>query len=144
MTFDDDHRLETYKSMLSIAVEGFKVLLLINGGAVVAMLAYLGQPSHGTEVAQNAWLPLSFFVAGIMACAVTFFSSYWAQLALYTGKALPMSESHKTRIEIRITAGVALFSVILFACGAFSSLWVLTKYSVSAPSVKQAATCPTT
>jgi len=46
MSFEEGHALETYKSMLSISVEGLKALLLINGGAVVAMLAYLGQSSQ--------------------------------------------------------------------------------------------------
>ena len=33
---------ETYKSMNSISVEVMKSVLLVNGGAVIAVLSYLG------------------------------------------------------------------------------------------------------
>lgn len=43
MSFNEEHALETYKSLITVSMEGLKTLLLINGGAVVAMLAFLGQ-----------------------------------------------------------------------------------------------------
>lgn len=45
----DFHPEETYKSLTTISVEALKALALINGGAAVAILAYLGNlASHST------------------------------------------------------------------------------------------------
>lgn len=38
----DNHWLETYKSLVTLSVEAFKFSALANGGAAVALLAYLG------------------------------------------------------------------------------------------------------
>ena len=62
MGFDQDHALETYKSMISLGTEALKALLLINGGAIVALLAFLGQVPNGAIRAKFSFLPMSFFV----------------------------------------------------------------------------------
>jgi hypothetical protein len=36
------HLTETYKGLVTLAVEALKMLILINGGAAVAVLTYLG------------------------------------------------------------------------------------------------------
>ena len=48
-----EHTSETYRSLISISMEGLKTLLLINGGAVVALLAYLGQSPQGPRLAPH-------------------------------------------------------------------------------------------
>jgi hypothetical protein len=60
-----EHTSETYRSLISISIEGLKTLLLINGGAVVALLAYLGQSPQGPRLAPHVWLPLGSFVVGV-------------------------------------------------------------------------------
>ena len=42
----DDHAIETHKSMISISIEAIKHLALLNGGAIVALLGFLGQVSN--------------------------------------------------------------------------------------------------
>jgi hypothetical protein len=54
MSFNTDHALETFKSLISISVELLRSLLLLNGGAIVALLAYIGQASNGAVVALGA------------------------------------------------------------------------------------------
>lgn len=53
MSIEDDHALETYKSLISFGTEALKALQLLNGGAIVALLAYLGQAKlpHSTFLA---------------------------------------------------------------------------------------------
>lgn len=46
------HWLETYKSLITLSIEGFKFSALANGGSAVALLAYLG------NVARNDLLPV--------------------------------------------------------------------------------------
>ncbi|CAM3450898.1 hypothetical protein BOSP111201_05605 [Bordetella sputigena] len=43
---DDWHLTETYKSMISISVEGFKYLALLNGGAAAGMLTTFDRLSN--------------------------------------------------------------------------------------------------
>jgi hypothetical protein len=48
-----EHALETYRSLIAISLAGLKTLMLINGGAVVALLAYLGQSPQGPSLAPH-------------------------------------------------------------------------------------------
>jgi hypothetical protein len=43
MTFDEEHALETYKSLIGFGTQALRGLQLLNGGAVVAILTYMGQ-----------------------------------------------------------------------------------------------------
>jgi len=52
MTFDEEHALETYKSLIGFGTEGLKAMQLLNGGAIVALLAYLGQVKPEATVAK--------------------------------------------------------------------------------------------
>jgi len=62
MAFNEDQALETYKSMISVGTEALKALQLVNGGAIVVLLAYLGQDSQHPHLAELAARPLSLFV----------------------------------------------------------------------------------
>ena len=58
------HIVETFKGLINLSIEGLKALLLINGGAAVAILAYLGNLASRASVAhlpdvKNALLCLS-------------------------------------------------------------------------------------
>ena len=142
MSFEEDHALETYKSMLSISVEGLKALLLINGGAVVAMLAYLGQSSQGQAVALHAWPALAFFIAGIFSCVLAFVGAYITQFVLFNEAASRKSNERPPHMKALWVAVVFVaLSLFCFAAGAFSSIRVLSRYGV-APSVK-VPTCVT-
>jgi len=115
MTLHEDHILETYKSMISISVEGLKTLLLINGGAVVAMLAYLGQSARGTDVAQHLKWPLAFFVLGILAATFSFFGSYITQFTLYNESLRGEVGTVRHMSVVYTTAVVASLSAVFFA-----------------------------
>ena len=45
------HIVETYKGLINLSIEALKALLLINGGAAVAILAYLGNLASRTSLA---------------------------------------------------------------------------------------------
>lgn len=81
MTYTE-HDSETYKSMISISVEAMKSLLLVNGGAVIAVLSYLGA-INSPAIASQAGLPLGLFVAGVVFNIFTFVGSYLTQFALF-------------------------------------------------------------
>ncbi len=71
----DIHGQETYKSMLAISAEGIKSLLLINGGAIVAILSFLGSSNDGKSVVQLSTFPLASYALGMTFSVLTFISS---------------------------------------------------------------------
>jgi len=139
MTFQDDHALETYKSMISVSGDAIKNLLLINGGAVVAMLAYLGQSSQGPVLAKHAWLPLSLFIAGIFCSLVASWGAYWTQFLLFNesvGGAEGRKPTHMFAVKLSVV--IVVLSLASFATGAFSSVYMLAHYGVSSTPIPSA------
>lgn len=124
----NEHSLETYRSLISISVEFFKSLLLINGGAVVAILAFLGQASNGQVLAKEAWLPLGAFVIGTGFSALSFAGSYATQFALYNESVHPQDYKGPTHMKCTaFTACLVFLSFVAFAVGAFTSVHVLAR-----------------
>src|SRR5205823_11459478 len=76
------HWLETYKSLISLSIEGFKFSALINGGAAVALLAYLGNVVGKGGVAPDMRCPMAFLLAGLASCGASLFVAYLTQLRL--------------------------------------------------------------
>jgi hypothetical protein len=141
MTFEEEHAIETFKSLITISVEGQKILLLINGGAVVALLAFLGQSTLGPGLAPKFWLPMAFFVGGVWLCALAFVGSYFTQFALFNEcfpKRVYRGPNHMTCFKA--TVALALCSVALFGLGAFFSVSV---FANSEPVAGASSSSPT-
>jgi hypothetical protein len=68
------HLEETYKALIPLSIEAIKMLALVNGGAAVAILAYLGNiAGHASAAHQpNMVRPLVWFSAGLLVTAITF------------------------------------------------------------------------
>jgi hypothetical protein len=80
------HIEETFKGLIALSIELLKALLLINGGAAVAILAYLGNlASHASPVAHlpNMRYALLYFAGGVFATALAFIAAYFTQYRLY-------------------------------------------------------------
>src|SRR2546430_2679639 len=119
MSFNDEHAIETYKSLISISTEAFKALQLLNGGAVVALLAYLGQmaPTH-PELLNHAKGPLAFFVAGLVSGTLVYITSYLTQLSLHNenmGNKDYRGGKHDLWLWVSFALGIG--SVALFSLG---------------------------
>lgn len=126
----NEHASETYKSMVSISVEAMKALLLINGGAVIAVLSFLGNSDHGITFAAHASLPLSSFVAGVIFSICTFAFSYATQFALFNetvGNGNYHGPRHMTFVAVALV--FVVLSLVSFALGCASSIWLLTHCS---------------
>jgi hypothetical protein len=126
-----EHAIETYKSLIQIAVEGLKILLLINGGAVVAILAYLGQSPEGARLAQHSMLPLGSFVAGLFFSVLAFAGAYATQFALYNETVGHVPSRGQHMQYLRSTVVVVVLSLVAFAVGAFSSVCLLSNKSTA-------------
>ena len=123
MIFNEEHKLETFKSLISISTEALKALQWLNGGAVVVLLAYVGKRP---EFAVHAKYSLWWFLFGLVAATVAFFTSYLTQLALYN-ESLHREKYKGPRHEIGlwVTFVIAVASVAAFAFGAFAGISAL-------------------
>jgi hypothetical protein len=79
------HLTETYKGLITLSVEGLKMLALVNGGAAVAILAYLGSiASHPTTApVPHIRSALICYSLGLLLTVLAFITAYLTQLRLY-------------------------------------------------------------
>lgn len=122
------HAIETYKSLITISVEGFKSLILINGGALVAIIAYLGQSREGYKIASEMWIPFTLFSIGLISSTLTFVFSYRTQLTLYN-ETLKRAEEGSHICEIKNTELTVACSVVSFILGAIFSIRAISSLS---------------
>jgi uncharacterized membrane protein YidH (DUF202 family) len=119
----DQHWIETYKSLITLSIEGFKFTSLANGGAAVALLAYLGNiSSKGASVPDMRWA-MAAFLAGIVACGFAMVFAYLTQLQLLNesrrGAARP-ALSHAWFLWSAIV--LVVVSVVLFGLGSWQAV----------------------
>jgi hypothetical protein len=118
MAIQQQHAVEAFKSIQAISLAGLKMLALFNGGAAVALLAYLGNIAGKTAVAPNMVLPMKLYLAGLGFCALAFLAGYLTQLVLYNES---IGEMTRGRHKWFQAAGVALalFSLAAFVAGSY-------------------------
>jgi len=120
---EQGHSIETYKSLIQLSIEGLKILLILNGGAAVALLAYLGNIAGKVELLPDMRLPMMGFIVGLVSCALAFLTTYLTQLSLFnepTGTdAIRFFSRHQVWLWISIA--LALISISAFAIGSFTS-----------------------
>jgi len=113
---DDWHAAETYKSMVAIGVESIKALLFLNGGAIVALLAYAGQAEkNGSHVARLLSFPVALFVAGVTLALLSFLTVYQTQYTLFNEREAGTTRHMQWQ---RATVVIAILSLVSFSTGA--------------------------
>lgn len=122
--FQTDHAIETYKSLLQISVAALKFLALLNGGAAVALLAYLGNIAGKSVTAPDVRFSMACYLAGLVSCGFAFAASYLTQLRYYNELVGgPGSGSgvgrHQLWLSLAIT--LAVLSLVAFAVGSYSA-----------------------
>jgi hypothetical protein len=117
------HLMETYKALITISVEALKTLALVNGGAAVAILTYLGNlvvhTPAGTS-APNMAPALLWYCGGLIAITTAFVIAYVTQLALYNEEIRRRAGDRLPQYHISgVWAGVllALFAAFAFGMG---------------------------
>ncbi|SRR6266568_3542199 len=117
--FNQERLTETYKSLITISIEGFRYLVLINGGAVVALLTYLGNVAKNGPPVPNVSMAMASFLVGLVACGVAMSFAYITQLRLLNE--LIMSGKLAVRHVFSLWAAMAGFAISLvsFSIGAW-------------------------
>ncbi|GAB2843278.1 hypothetical protein GCM10027277_08340 [Pseudoduganella ginsengisoli] len=111
MTTDlkDQHWLETYKSLITLSIEGFKFSALANGGSAVALLAYLGNVAGKGVATPDMRCPMATFLFGLACCGFAMLFAYLAQLKLLNESAV----GNRPRLS---HAWVLWVAIVLFGC----------------------------
>ena len=110
-----DHWIETYKSLITISTEGFKFSALINGGAAVALLAYLGNVAGKGASIPDMRCPMAAFLVGLALCGFSMFFAYLTQLKLLNE--IGLSEKPVLRHGMLLWIAIALFAFSLVSFG---------------------------
>lgn len=116
-----EHALETYRSLIQISMEGMKLLALLNGGAAVALLAYLGNVSGRGAQTPDMRFPMAFFLVGLIVCGLAFLCSYLTQLRLYDESVHQPSTVLAPRWPFWLIAAIScvVLSLLCFAIASF-------------------------
>jgi hypothetical protein len=112
------HLQETFKALSPIALAALKAVYLLNGGAAVALLAFLGHAASEGQRLDLRW-PMGLFLTGVFLAALAHVGAYLTQLALYNetlkeGR-VPTALLHSRWLWATVT--VAVLSLVVFFCG---------------------------
>ena len=110
--------IEMFKSVIESGKEALNALVLINGGAVIALLGFMSAViSKGLPQALGARLtiPLLYFGIGVLMGAVGFAVRYLSQ-ASYSGQKMKLG----TGLTI-FAIGLAISGYTLFGCGVYGA-----------------------
>ena len=117
-----DHWLETYKSLITISIEGFKFAALINGGAAVALLAYLGNVAGKSPLIADMRCPMAAFLAGLALCGLAMFVAYLTQFMLLNEIRESNSKISKHVGLLWTAFALLLGSLVFFGLGAWQAV----------------------
>lgn len=141
--FKQERLTETFKSLVTLSVEGFRYLALINGGAVVTLLAYLGNVTKNGLPMPNLQCALLFFLLGLAACGVAMVYAYFTQLRLlndFNTEATTDNEKHPKMLKGALLAfGVSLAS---FCIGAVVGVHAFSQASWEPHAEEKLKNCP--
>jgi len=117
-----EHWLETYKSLITLSIEGFKFSALANGGSAVALLAYLGNVAGKGVVTPDMRCPMLAFLIGLSACGLSMLFAYLTQLKLLNE--IGRSEKSPFTHARLLWGAIILFalSIIAFGVGSWQAV----------------------
>jgi len=127
--FNKEHAIETYKSLIQVALQGLKLLALVNGGAAVALLAYLGNVAGKGAATPDMRVPMISYLIGLTLCGLAFMTSYATQFILHNENIADMPRGSHKRLVL-LTALLALLSLAAFFVG---SLFAASVFRMSQP-----------
>lgn len=124
------HLEETYKSMMMYGNSVLRFILLVNGGAIIAILTFWGNLlKNGATEFSMAW-PMGCFIGGIVVGGGAHITAYFTQFALFneeSGRSLKRGHD----FWLGATMLFIVIGIVLFAAGATFALFELQSYSAS-------------
>jgi len=118
---EDWHRQETYKSMISISTEGFKLLALLNGGAAAGMLAAFQHLSNSIPPFALQ-ISIACFSLGLFFVGGAFLFSYLTQNTLYN-ETMNRQQQGSHVVHLKCAFAACVVSLICFLGGALVAVF---------------------
>lgn len=123
----DWHAKETYKGLIRLSLSGLRFAIFANGGAAVALLAFLGKEGTAALSLEGARTTMALFIAGVVLGGLAHVTAYLTQLKLYGESACNARETgvlqHRTFLWVTVLLVVA--SIGVFAAGAWCGVWAI-------------------
>ena len=116
----DWHITETYKGLITLGVETLKIIFVLNGGALVACLTFLG--NQAIKLVKKPPLPipemLQFYLLGLSLTALAFLVAYFMQLRLYGEEIRRREGQSVVRVHGHLinVAGILLVAAVVSFC----------------------------
>jgi hypothetical protein len=119
---ENQHFIETYKSLITLSIEGFKFCALANGGAAVAILSFLGSVSSKGNAVPDMRLSMGAFLAGLVACGLAMLFAYLTQLRLLNESANRTTGRFTHIWPLYASMFFVALSLIFFAFGSWRAV----------------------
>ena len=100
-------------------MEAIKFLALINGGASIALLAFLGNIYASGRPIPDMRCAMVLFAFGLVACGLSFATAYFTQLSLLNEIGSDARQKHS--VGLYFTVALFLLSLLLFAVGSVTA-----------------------
>ena len=122
-----EHAIETYKSLITLSTESFKLLFILNGGAVIALLSFVGNARSKCLWVPDMSISIGFYLAGLASSSLLLLVSYHTQLTLYNE-----TDCHPLHLRFKVGShekplrwgyGLFIFSIICFLIGSSIGLY---------------------
>lgn len=114
--------IETYKSLITLSIEGFKFAMIANGGAAVAMLAYLGNVAGKGASTPDMRYAMAAFLAGLVSCGFSMLCAYLTQLKLLNETSSTERPILTHRWLLRFAICFFLTSSVFFGIGSWQAV----------------------
>ena len=119
MSDNDWHKLETYKSMIDYGRGMLRFVFLVNGGAIVGIMTFMGNVYAKTGTVLNMKTPIVIFLLGVLFAGVATATAYMTQFKLFNETVWETKgqgwDSHMRWVAI--TIALILLSLLAFATG---------------------------
>lgn len=113
--------IESFKTTIAYAQQGIRSLIIINGGALIALTAFFSKSEGTTETRIQAMLSgVHYFTFGLAFAVAVYVFSYGSQHLFSVSK--PKEAQHRLGIFFQVTAVLAaVASMIAFYLGVVQS-----------------------
>ena len=119
---DNQHFIETYKSLITLSIEGFKFCALANGGAAIALLSYLGNLAGKGTATPDMRCAMGLFLAGLFACGIAMLFAYLTQLRLLNESAIRITGIFTHTWPLYISMFFFALSLSAFSFGSWQAV----------------------
>lgn len=118
------HAQETYRSMMEFGRGMLRFTFLANGGAIIALLTFLGDLYSKNTSVPGMKIPLIAFLSGLLLGGIAAMTTYFTQYMLFNEsiKDIDAEGLNSHLVWFRITIFLITLSILAFALGAFMAV----------------------